>query len=177
MLVDRAEHVAELVQHHAVVFVGVGVVVEPAVVHGRFVLADGEVIRPDVGPGAGIRIEGNANLRILAGAEFEADVGIFHPLQRMIDNTLLLNLAAIHKRDRQLRAVDPFLPGQQRDFRRMVRHAGQPRHGFRRVGRIMFHRDFRGLYLFLVGNNTIDTKVCVFDILRFLRCHAQPSLV
>ena len=56
-------------------------------------------------------IEGDANLRALTSAKLQSDIGVFHPLDRVVGHALLLNLAAIHESDGKLRAVHPFFTG------------------------------------------------------------------
>ena len=89
----------------------------------------------------------------------------------LADDALLLRLAAVHESDSKFGAVDPFFSGQQCDFRRMVRYAGEPGLSPRRIGGIVFHRDFRRFDFLLIRNDAIDTDVQLFESLRFVCCH------
>lgn len=65
MLMDQAERVAELVQHHPAQFVVGRVGREPAVVHGRLVDRDLPAHRAQVRPGAVALLEGDPDVGIL----------------------------------------------------------------------------------------------------------------
>eukprot|EP00053_Salpingoeca_punica_P012685 m.113887 g.113887 ORF g.113887 m.113887 type:complete len:310 (+) comp16014_c1_seq2:236-1165(+) len=83
VLVDGAQGVAKLVQHHPLVLVVGRGVAQPAVVHRRLVQREvGRVegVAADCRPGAGVGVEGDADLRWASRHKLDLHTDILHPL-------------------------------------------------------------------------------------------------
>src|SRR5258708_4716116 len=112
MLVNAAQSMTEFMNHYPFVFAVVGIVAQPAIIHGGLIrrkIAADQAIVPNCRPRTGVGLEGNPYLGILVVYEIDAHVGVVLPHLRLLFYLATLKIISIEEAAAQIVPVRPLL--------------------------------------------------------------------